>query len=531
MKKIVIASMVAVLMLSSCQATPEEPIVVGKDLQTMLDKAADKEENSPYISKLGIPEHLIHEFNDGKVHVNIDAQITLPQTDTISVSRVAHGDFSQEQADTLWKTLLGDTPMYLRLNNVLTKAQIEQYILEQERIKSIPDEQLDEGGLIKKEYADIEIAYYEELYASAPEEISVTPVTSEFVEEEYSELGANSRYLQISATSYDGITTGPAQEFYIRTSNQLEGDIVPVVREDGSEYAADTISDYVLFNYRIHEKNDSSSPTGTVNVKIGLGHEQVYPEHAVKPEFTYEQAIETVQDFIADIGATDYLSVETQDVRVDYLVEMQTDILGSINTSEAPTAEQLLSGGLNDAIVGTRYYVNASRMVDGVPVHSTYADVYLGGDAMSAFWPYENLQFTIEDGKFIDIWWRSPHAVTDTLVDQAAMLPFDEVIEIFEKMTYVTYAPSPVDYAIDIDRMELSLMRITEQNNLDYGILVPVWTFYGSADWVNVPDEYKDVGGISGENGYAFDNNVEGKVMIINAIDGSLIDVPLEMKF
>ena len=70
-------------------------------------------------------------------------------------------------------------------------------------------------------------------------------------------------------------------------------------------------------------------------------------------------------------------------------------------------------------------------------------------------------------------------------------------------MILIRYAnvPKEEQYTIEIDRIELGLMRVYEQNNLDTGVIVPVWDFYGK---------------INGKS--------EGTYLTINAVDGSIID-------
>lgn len=91
---------------AACQKTPESPIVIGKNLDRLLEKAQDTEnmsekttqprtETSEYeanifIMNLGIPQNLKLESISakGKLLVHTDASIILPQADKMPIARV-----------------------------------------------------------------------------------------------------------------------------------------------------------------------------------------------------------------------------------------------------------------------------------------------------------------------------------------------------------------------------------------------------------------------------------------------------------
>ena len=91
---------------AACQKTPESPIVIGKNLDRLLEKAQGTEnmsekttqprtETSEYeinifIMNLGIPQNLKLESISakGKLLVHTDASIILPQADKMPIARV-----------------------------------------------------------------------------------------------------------------------------------------------------------------------------------------------------------------------------------------------------------------------------------------------------------------------------------------------------------------------------------------------------------------------------------------------------------
>ena len=106
--------------------------------------------------------------------------------------------------------------------------------------------------------------------------------------------------------------------------------------------------------------------------------------------------------------------------------------------------------------------------------------------------------------------YNAPLKVSETVVDMAGIKPFEEIKEIFREMTPIIYANDelPDTYAeVDVDRIELGYAIISEQDNFNAGLLVPVWNFYGKYGY---------------EGGGIFSR--EMVVMTINAIDGTVID-------
>lgn len=88
---------------------------------------------------------------------------------------------------------------------------------------------------------------------------------------------------------------------------------------------------------------------------------------------------------------------------------------------------------------------------------------------------------------------------------------------IFNKMIVVTnaYLSDDMSKTINVDRIELGLMRITDPATRSSGLVIPVWDFFG-----NVTTAFKN-----GEKSYSeLDDDPLNSVLAINAIDGTLVD-------
>ena len=99
-------------------------------------------------------------------------------------------------------------------------------------------------------------------------------------------------------------------------------------------------------------------------------------------------------------------------------------------------------------------------------------------------------------------------------------MPFDAVMERFDQMVRVKYEGMMADpgwggirsMEVHVDRIELSLQRIIQPDNIDGGLLVPVWSFFGSILCTRPQDSFN----------HAYDPTVP--FLTLNAVDGTLID-------
>ena len=110
---------------AACQTTPEAEIVVSKDgeLERIL-------ENAPVVTaRYDFPENAKRLFEaTDKLTVDIDAAVEIPEADSYPAYSVDFAPFSAEQANSLIKTLFGDTPVYIK-NGIRTSAEIEAEII------------------------------------------------------------------------------------------------------------------------------------------------------------------------------------------------------------------------------------------------------------------------------------------------------------------------------------------------------------------------------------------------------------------
>jgi hypothetical protein len=130
------------------------------------------------------------------------------------------------------------------------------------------------------------------------------------------------------------------------------------------------------------------------------------------------------------------------------------------------------------------------------------------------------------DGNLLALGWMAPLKVTETLSENTPLLPVEEIQSIFEQQINRVFAEERNhDGSLTVDRVQLGLFRIREQNDMDHGLLVPVWYFTGVFEYgAEQAEQHKKDGFREWERKY-YDNREP--LLIINAIDGSIIDPTL----
>ena len=167
------------------------------------------------------------------------------------------------------------------------------------------------------------------------------------------------------------------------------------------------------------------------------------------------------------------------------------------------------------------YAVSFCRVVNGVPVAHPTSESSSGDEAEPRpGWTYETLSMVINENGLFSFMYGGPLIVGQTLVEDSALLSLDQIAERFRAMISAKYegwltdpGRGPLE-AIDIriDRVELCLQRVAQPDNIDGGLLVPVWNFYGTM--------------YDTHDGETWDGTPwPGTPLVtLNAVNGSLID-------
>ncbi len=450
-------------MLCACQATPERPIVVGKNQEVMIEKATEEDsENIPLseIKEESNTEHyavtLVSEKGD--VTVNIDAEITLPEVDEIPMAEIARGEITQEMTAAVLKNLLQGEKLYKKTNDT-DRRMIMEHIQMLSDIKSgvLPEPETFVEDLSDPDKIDSEIEFFQGWIEGCPDSI---------VGEEV-----------------------PLNEVTPAQSTDGEIDFGYCAEVDGCRTAA-----YLIEHDEVSEWELSFGMYDGIYSQDGIPvciYDPDYVERSPRINGLSEaEAIETADRLLKDSGINYMCCIEAQESLFD---------LASYDANRSEKGWLLEYG----------------RVVNGVPIILKTDGTLADDGEYARSWSGERMMFYVTDRGVIGFRWYSPYEVIGTVSEDAKLLGVDEIKRIFEKMILIENnwvnknGDGKNSLKIDIDSIELGLTRIMKQNEHDKALLVPTWVFTGRKHYKGTK------GGVT---------NDREPQLIINAIDGSIID-------
>lgn len=510
---------IVIVSLTGCQATPDKPVVIQKDLEQMIEKGMEQSETaSPtpetelsyaeLCSHYGVPERFQTTVTEGKLVINCDVKIELPDTMALPMARVKAGGFTQEQVYKFWDALVGDTEMYHTAEQP-DKEYWQQQILEKQAELAA---ETDEG---MAEFLELLINDFKELYQSAPEHNELITSDGTFQASEMNEVGIDE-----SLGTFESIhaTAAPYQDnammFYVRNDvKNYNGAVYSGTDEQGNIH---TLAPRSCASLSFTKEGLSSDYShywqGKVisNVTDLLRTDDTTDN--CKLTVTPQQAMETVKQLLMDM--------EVEDMMID------AAFLCSSNAKNM-TDLGVYEGDYQDGDPGQQAYVfRMLRKVDGVKVESTHGmsqtsvEMAVGEEKMAVGkeWAYEYMLIAVDDEGVCSFNWYAPLEITEHLTDNTTMKPWGDIQNIFEKMLMVQNATyenieSYKSVSFDITHVSLSLQRIMERDSYTTGLIVPVWNFYGTTTFTEQDGRIMK-----------FDSFYK-PLISINAIDGSVIDV------
>ena len=229
------------------------------------------------------------------------------------------------------------------------------------------------------------------------------------------------------------------------------------------------------------------------DVKYGTD-EYGSPDLLPAPMITQSQAVDAANTLLSLMGVSDY-SYKTS-----------TLVFGKINGTLQKAYKLSYSRVLGD---------NSFTLTSGSAGGSGAID-----DGKGSFiegWEYESLTFLVNNEGIVSMEWINPYDVSEVITNNTTMMDFNKIMDIFNKMIVVTnaYLSDNMSKTINVDRIELGLMRITDPATRSAGLVIPVWDFFG-----NVTNALE-----GGEQSYSeSDDDPLNSVLTINAIDGSIVD-------
>lgn len=521
MMVVALATVISMAILAGCQPRPGRADVIGKDLEQMLALAISEQDTAGSLAeRLGVPGRYESYVEDakGSFKVTIDADVILPEADSIPLVWVKAQPFDQQIVNKLIAALFNDGKLYApdsmseltksEISDLLTQLKLKKTELEQQGMKPLNPDSNDnviEVTKPKKDNAPMEeapvvraanqldlvnegIRMFEERLQTAPDEKEFVEVSGDFEAQDIL------RYAEEKRKEYAGKLFNIA---HVGQPNPEGGmrSLFVVNNESRNSYTMQYINrkDFDMMFGQYYTETIWNEITNNPSKE----HDRETANALPSPTISADQAQDIAEQFLEQIG-------------VDYLVcERKDKVIGG---SSSEYAHGTRTGNLLKA-----YRLQYVRQVGGVPV--TYTRVETAGygeDSTIWFWDYEKMTFIVNDSGIVEMLWEAPYKLAETVTNNTAILPFSQIREVFEKMIVIDNAYYRENRAdMNITEVRLGLMRIIEQNNQARGLLVPVWDFLGTRTAY-----FEDDGQLKS---YTHKDAAQSW-LTINAIDGSVID-------
>lgn len=490
MKRIVITTILAATLLTGCTPAPEKTkIAIPKDVEQMVQTAQSGVEQistqATLAERFVIPKEYSAAFEgvDGKLKINVDADIELPQVNKIPIVRVAAANFTQDQVDSFFNAFCKDKEMYEQ-SDKLTKTDIKGII--EGYNQNIYHSKFGDVSEKQKNEWQKDVENLEKLMETAPNEHDEWRTNGKLREiTRYWELSGKPIYKYAGINAYDKNKT---LSFSVENNNDLKAAFV-THEENGVVMGGIPVRRGAMLHYF---QNRDYTNAHTDDVYVPIIDENTVPEECKNSlTITPAQAKEICSKLINGMGM-------------------------KIN--------EILYFDPKNEVGGKSFYkLYCVREINGVSNTYLYFYSSIAQESLSPRWNYETLSISIDDDGIFFFSWTSPLEIKEFVTQDANLLPFKDIESVFEKI--ITVHNSPEIQAdnnikhkeIKVSHITLTLQRVSDYGSIENGLLIPVWNFYGETT-----REFYD-----GEETAIDDYNSIGQksLMTINAIDGTVIDL------
>ena len=490
-KRIYLILIASLLLLCACQPTPESSIIVGKDQTAMIEQAkkpiTEEQRNLSIRHRLDVPDRLTYSYHKGNLTIDAEAEIIVPDGE-LPIVRVFPSDFDQAVVTDLWNVLIGDLKMTAIIYE-RTKAEIAESI--EWLMTEIDNGDVTKHGFASKEEAKKALMTLQKQYKEAPDIAMGDPVDGTLLKGTM--LDDNGRELASHTYLYaESKETG--YRFWV-SNNWNNKEII--VRKSYDEFGREV-----------------GTATRTVERSASL----IYIKNNEPQASCYVWGSELRFDDPRPEQMRGTVTITPQQAKT-----FADAFLDAAKLSDRYHTQRIFVITDYDA-AESAYRVVCTRTVHGVPAlmtGNTHESAYASEDEeeYAESWDYEGLWIDVNDSGVYCVQLHAPLAIGDVVTEQTNLLPFSEIRKIMKKMLPVMYETEAknfngedmeLTYEKHINRVELGLWRVREQNSIERGLLIPVWAFYANTIELDRETDYT--------------NETYLPILLINAIDGSVID-------
>lgn len=268
-------------------------------------------------------------------------------------------------------------------------------------------------------------------------------------------------------------------------------DIPYVLNVEWNEEEAPSAKGYRVY-YSAFSTLDVRPCEGAVEGYIGaISTDYETEENVNKGTMTEEEAGEIAIQFLNKVGISDVELTQSDDLLWWYYNSSYEEIASEYDG----------------------YYLQLTKTINGVPVYSEemLEDNYLKTNDIWLKFPKEKYVVIVYDGRIIEADWEQVFG-TEEKKEPAELLSFDKIIESANKEIAKYFEKYPTQYSnVKFNEVKLTYQIVSDGNN-GYKY-IPVWAF-----------SQKE------ENAYSDNPNATKHLVMINAIDGTAIDLIEEAK-
>jgi|GEM_PF-2569516 len=461
-KIVYLMMLIPVFLMASCQATPEEIVVLSKtgNIEELAKQtpSASAEVQKPSEKEVW-SETLISD--DGQVTINIDAEIIRPDVQSIPMYKVQRNPFTMLDFDKLADYFDVDDNMYV-VNTL---------------------------GMPTEEVAEIVLLKAQGILSSLKDELS----------------DREKRYLEnaVDAAIFDRERAASRDDFKPFVRANYADDDKEIRTMFFPEDSADFPNMIMLFTddeatAMCYWKTTIDTPRGETPDENSTG----FLESGLRAkdmEMSYEEAEEKAKQFVKEIAGENY--------------DLSYACIGykpSIYFSATVNSPQC-------------YVFYFKQNYDGIPI--TFAaspgHVTFEGDNtyLRKHIPQEELKVVMDDSGVTNLEWLARTRIIEKVTENANLLPIADIKDIFLKQVFYQYTweSDPLDEkTMTIESIELGMMITAEKDNPNEYYVLPVWDFVGYSETKYLGEEPRPdpMGG----------GLIRESFMTINAIDGTIIN-------
>lgn len=442
---------ILVLSLTACKKTPD-PLVVQKDSDRLEQQAQQEPQgNSLRDIAKNIPERYIWQSTseDGSVTITADAEIKIPDGDSIGSYSVAEQAWSQDEADRFLSMYFPDEDIYDANSVVLGKDYYAEQIIETQEMLATgigyDGMKLDDYPGLRKSCED-NLAKLQEWYDAAPEKtIPIQPSDGQI-------------------RPYDNPDAEPG-EFLSICDSQEQRFLYFAAGGPDSLWGAH-------ISYLDIQRGNACNSGELMHHGTEILPGQPLPPEAENISISYEDAKAMAQEAFRALD---------EDLVLDcaFLMDDGHEEGVAYGNFMPPDDSQPASHW------GYLFYF--VRQVDGIPIYTMQGPSSKAYDLYTAPWIDERACVLISSDGIVNIDWQSPVQIKEKLSEDTGLISFQESARIFEGIVAARYRGTTVNMyddsvspcQVQVNRVSLEFMRVRSGTERE-GLLVPAWVYYGT---------------------------------------------------